>query len=247
MDLKERQQQRCRHPWEQARALFFQGVVRRHAAHAAQVVDVGAGDGWFAAELQRTTLPHATIICWDTNYTDDDLAVPLHDGITRRVSPPATAADLVLALDVVEHVADDRTFVGSTVHSVVSSRGVLIVSVPAHQWLFGRHDVALGHHRRYSLRQLTDVLSEHFDIVERGTLFTTLLAPRAAGVLLERRSTTAHEAVPESVWRHGPVLSALVTAVLRTDIAINRLFTRIGIRLPGLSVWAVCRPRSTAA
>lgn len=246
MDLKERQQQRCRHPWEQARALFFQRRVRRSAGGASQVIDVGAGDGWFASELHRTTLPHATIVCWDTNYSDDDLSAPLPDGIRRSAQSPATGADLVLALDVVEHVADDHDFVATTLRRLVSDDGVVIVSVPAHQWLFGRHDVALGHHRRYRLRGLTDLLSSQFDIVERGTLFTSLLGPRAFAVARERFSSPSGDLLPESHWTHGPALTALVTAALRVDIAVGAMFARVGLRLPGLSVWAVCRPRSTA-
>lgn len=207
---------------------------------------MGAGDSWFATELQRTTLTHATVVCWDTNYTNDDLATPLPDGITRTVLSPTPGADLVLALDVVEHVADDHEFVGM-LRSMANERGVVVVSVPAHQWLFGRHDVALGHHRRYSLSELRSLLSDAFDIVEYGTLFTSLLPPRALAVLLERRATAHDDVEPESHWTHGPVLTSLVTTALRVDMALGRLLARIGLRLPGLSVWAVCIPRGVTS
>lgn len=243
MDLRERHQHATRHPWETVRASFFQRLAAQYASSASSVIDVGSGDGWFAAELQRSTLPNATIVCWDTNYLPDDLTEPLPSGISRTVEQPGLRADLVLALDVIEHVADDQLFVGTTLRSVISDHGVLIASVPAHQWMFSRHDTALGHYRRYRLRQLTALLEPNFQVEVAGTLFTTLLAPRFAAVVLERLLRPSAPIAPESGWTRGSLVTSLVRLALVLDTRIASALARIGVRLPGLSVWAVCRPR----
>ena len=53
-----------------------------------------------------------------------------------------------------------------------------VISVPAYQWLFGHHDVQLGHYRRYTRRSLLAVLREHFEI-ERSRYYGASLIPIA--------------------------------------------------------------------
>jgi len=49
-------------------------------------------------------------------------------------------------------------------------------------------------------------------------------------------------AEPEALrWRHREFSARLVEALLRADQALSRFTSGIGIDLPGLSWWAVCR------
>jgi len=61
--------------------------------------------------------------------------------------------DLVVCFDVAEHVRRDYQLFLNLYHAL-NQGGYLAVTVPAHQWLFGAHDKALGHFRRYSKREL---------------------------------------------------------------------------------------------
>lgn len=61
--------------------------------------------------------------------------------------------DCVIATDVLEHIEDDRTAFAKMV-SLVKPGGLVLITVPAGQWLFGYHDVQLGHYRRYSRKTL---------------------------------------------------------------------------------------------
>ena len=144
------------------------------------MLDVGAGDGWFAGELGREA-EGAAIVCWDVNYRSADLAADLPAGVVRIAAEPEGTFDLVLLLDVVEHVEDDGGFLDRSIVPHLGPDGVLIVSVPAYQALFSAHDEALAHHRRYSPRQLRALLAPRFEIVARGGLFASLLPARAQG------------------------------------------------------------------
>lgn len=244
MDLRERRAQQHRHPWEAARAGFFRRLVRNHAERTpATVVDVGAGDGWFATQLRTDLEASASIVCWDAHYTADDLGAALPSGISRTTLPPSLEVDLVLALDVLEHVLDDHAFVAEQVKPLVARNGMLVVSVPAHPRLFTSHDTALGHHRRHTMRSLMALLEPHFQVVERGSLFTSLLLPRAVAAVIERIIPPKGVPAADSEWRHGRVLTAVVTAALAADGWLGQWCARLRIPLPGLSVWAVCRPK----
>jgi 2-polyprenyl-3-methyl-5-hydroxy-6-metoxy-1,4-benzoquinol methylase len=61
--------------------------------------------------------------------------------------------DCAVATDVLEHIEDDRTAFDRLVRQVRPG-GLVLVTVPAGNWLFGYHDEVLGHYRRYSPRSL---------------------------------------------------------------------------------------------
>jgi len=79
--------------------------------------------------------------------------------------------DLVTAFDVLEHLKDEKRVLGEW-GRVLCPGGLLFISVPAHQGLFGPHDRALGHFRRYNLRQLTKLLQTNgFHIIFSSYFF----------------------------------------------------------------------------
>jgi hypothetical protein len=247
VDLREREQHGQRHPWEVARARFFRRIVADACARPPRrVIDIGSGDSWFATELADDLPADAEVVCFDVHYTPADLAAPLPPRLRRTAAAPLDRpGDLVLALDVLEHIDDDVAFVREQLRPLVADDGVLVVSVPAHQRLFTSHDVALGHFRRHDARSLRVLLEPAFAVELEGSLFTTLLAPRAASALLERVRPPRGAAAVDSVWTHGPTLSRAITAVLSADAAVGRTLANRRFRTPGLSVWAVCTPKAS--
>jgi SAM-dependent methyltransferase len=231
-----------RHPWE-----VFRGVIADHVDRAAvtRVLDVGAGDGWFAHELLPDLPEQAQVVCWDINYRSSDLAVPAGERISRTARRPDGPFDLVLLLDVIEHVEDDDAFLADDVVPLLAAGARAVVSVPAYPSLYCEHDRMLEHHRRYRPADLRALLARHLRIVASGSLFTTLLAPRAVTVVMERAGRR-HEARGVGGWDGGAVLTTALTGVLDADAAVGRRLARQrlvpGARLPGLSTWAVVAP-----
>src|SRR5439155_683450 len=66
-------------------------------------------------------------------------------------------ADAVLLLDVLEHLDDDVAAL-VTARRALRPGGLLVITVPAYRWLWSGHDVALGHRRRYTARELSRVV-----------------------------------------------------------------------------------------
>lgn len=69
-------------------------------------------------------------------------------------------ADVVVALDVLEHFADDGAFVDKA-RALLAPRGKLVLKVPAQSALFGPMDEASGHYRRYDEETLSALLDAH--------------------------------------------------------------------------------------
>ena len=120
MDLKERPpgEDVRRHPWEIARARSYRRLIAAHA-------DVADGPPRARHRRRRRLVRHATsgatsrpaasIVCWDVNYRSEDLATPTGSGITRTAVQPDGPFDIVLALDVLEHIDDDEPFLADVI------------------------------------------------------------------------------------------------------------------------------------
>ncbi len=247
MDLREHRSTAQRHPWEVARFQFLAQVLRRRGllSQVHSVLDAGSGDAWFANCLLGLLDPTSRIDCWDTEYTADsigELSADLPHNITLSATRPTTEHDLVLLLDVLEHVDDDRAFLASLVAESVKPGGWVLFTVPAWQPLFSRHDQWLQHFRRYAPAQANAVLrGAGLNVVQSGGLFHSLLAPRILTLGLERMRPTTQPHKPTIAWTHGPLVTRAVQAALDVDNAVSHAAARAGLPLPGLSFWALCQ------
>jgi SAM-dependent methyltransferase len=104
----------------------------------------------------------------DVRYGRLPEEVPFEDG----------SFDLVAALDVLEHVDNDAASLAALVR-LAKPGGSIIVTVPAHQALWGSHDQRLHHRRRYGRAELREIARQSGAEIVFETAFNTLLAPIA--------------------------------------------------------------------
>ena len=143
-----------RHPWELARAAFFDRLILKVSSDKpVRVLDVGCGDAWFARQLLCRLAPESTVTGWDIAL-DEELLAEFSDGLPPAIeltrTDPQGVFDLILCMDVIEHVRDDVEFLSNLCQRFLSRGGQLLCTVPAWPALFSTHDVALKHFRRYT-------------------------------------------------------------------------------------------------
>lgn len=193
------------------------------------VLDIGAGSGFFAREwLTRGGAQRAT--CVDPNYpADRDEAVDGKPLLFRR-EVSATDADLLLLMDVLEHVDDDVALLGGYVR--MAPRGaVVLLTVPAFEWLWSGHDVYLGHRRRYTVARLEAAARAAGLTVDRACYGFAAVFPLAAALRLPgalRRGTTGQDPPPRcDMRRHGALANRVLDAACAAELPVfpfNRLF-----------------------
>lgn len=147
------------HWWFVVRRGIIADLLRRVVPAGGLVAEIGCGTGGNLRSLSRT---FRTVGC-DVSPTAVSLArelsgpIPVVEGdFADALAPWRERVDAVLLADVIEHVDDDREFL-RRVAGFVPSGGVVLITVPALPWLFGPHDRALGHRRRYTLPTLREV------------------------------------------------------------------------------------------
>jgi SAM-dependent methyltransferase len=99
---------------------------------------------------------------------------------------PDDSFDLLTALDVLEHIEDDRGALRE-VARVLRPGGIFLATVPAHGWMWGAQDEISHHFRRYSAGELKRKIPEAGLNLQRLTQFNTILFAPIAAVRLARR------------------------------------------------------------
>lgn len=251
--LEQRGHHGLRHPWELARLKFVSRILRRVAQPGSSVLDVGCGDGFVLDSVSRE-FGFTRAVGVDVNLAEDGredaTASPL-EFRTGLPSPANADFDLLLLLDVLEHVEHPVAFLTDLVREQLRDGAWALVTVPAFGALFSELDVELKHFRRYRRSLLVNQAQQSgLQIVDSGYFFASLLPARALKVLAERalpkRATTAKAAVGLGAWRGGPLLTSALAQALGADAQLCLALNQLGVRVPGLSAWLLCRYRSEA-
>jgi SAM-dependent methyltransferase len=198
-----------------------------------RILDVGAGSGFFSKMLlRRTTATSAT--CVDPGYPRDwSEAVDGKPLAFQRTSPVADA-DVVLLMDVLEHVDDDVGLLRE--YAATARPGTrFVVSVPAFGWLWSSHDEFLEHRRRYTLGQLLQVMSDAGLADATGFYFFGVLFPVVALQRLSRRWRPTAGAPASDLRRHHPMTNGVLNGICRAEAAIARHNRAFGLTAFGIA------------
>jgi 2-polyprenyl-3-methyl-5-hydroxy-6-metoxy-1,4-benzoquinol methylase len=169
MDLKEMTDNSNRHPWELSRAKAVSEILLHKNIHS--FADIGAGDAYFAKLLASNK---KVVYAIDNGYPNDREE---QDGVVllnSLDSLPDKSVDCCIMMDVLEHIEDDRAFLKQATNKL-RDNGVVMITVPAFQFLFSNHDVFVKHYRRYNSRQLKKLIKDCNLKIERMYYFYTLL------------------------------------------------------------------------
>ncbi|MGH6890388.1 MAG: class I SAM-dependent methyltransferase [Rhizomicrobium sp.] len=194
-----------------------------------RVLDIGAGSAIFSKHLLDRGAESA--LCVDQAYASERHETyngkPI--GFAREIAPGT--ADLVLLMDVLEHVDDDKALIRASLAGAAPGAHVLI-SVPAFQCLFSAHDRFLEHRRRYTAGLLdARVTSAGLEPISTRYFFATILPIVAAVRLFQRNGPPK-----SSLTVHPKLVNAALVLALRAELPLFR-YNRVG----GLSVFCLAR------
>lgn len=197
-----------------------------------RILDVGAGSGFFSRYLLSSTSSKESW-CVDTSYKadfDENHACKI---IHYRRSIGAVSVDLVLLMDVLEHVDDDVELLKKYVDKV--PRGCqFLISVPAFQFLWSGHDDFLDHKRRYTLNQLETTVREAGLNVKRGSYYFGGVFPIAALLRLAQTVGGRNTAARSQLSKHTPIVNGILKLICYAELPIMRLN-----RLAGLTAFCL--------
>ena len=223
--------------WHRARQTIVQTLLRRYAPRGARILDVGCGTGATSRSLREFGRVVGLDVGMDALRFAHGRGLPVAGSLAAPLAVRSDSADVVVALDVLEHLPDDRGAAREMLR-ILAPGGVLVVTVPAYQFLWSSHDVALGHQRRYRRAQLESVLRDSGLQIEICSYVMASVFPVAALVRLKDRFLPAKNTTAESGYVPTP---PLLNSILSHVVGLGGRVVQ-WTRLPfGLSVVAVAR------
>ena len=202
---------------------------------ADEVLDVGAGSGIFSRQLLDNNMCQSSV-CVDPGY--DKESKESHNGkpIKFVKSLDKTTQDLILMMDVLEHVPDDVALIKEYTDSMPAG-GKLLITVPAFQFMWSGHDVFLEHYRRYTIEMMEKAIVEAGLEPINSKYFFGSLFPAVAAVRLTKRALFDQDLEAKSELKIYPDwLNKTLVAI--HDVERMSLFNIN--KLLGLSVFCLC-------
>lgn len=136
-------------------------VYKHLPIRSGSLIDVGAGNGLLLKFFKQRGFTVEGIELEENQVhrmkNDPNLkGVKVSQGDITKLKGKSSY-NVVVASDVIEHIEDDQLAL-KRLFELVAPGGYLIITVPAHQHLFGIRDRKWGHYRRYDKRDLAQKL-----------------------------------------------------------------------------------------
>jgi 2-polyprenyl-3-methyl-5-hydroxy-6-metoxy-1,4-benzoquinol methylase len=146
------------------------------------LLDFGCGSGFFVNELA-----HAGFDSHGVDISEEAVRFGELQGIknlgvitSHKINYPDTIFDVVLSLDVLEHL-EDPSWALAEIERVLKPGGIFVVMVPAYMFLWGVQDEVAHHYRRYTKGMLLKEVEKSTSLsVVRSSYFNTFLFPPIA-------------------------------------------------------------------
>jgi SAM-dependent methyltransferase len=223
------------HWWYRARRDILARLIERALTlpKDARILEVGCGTGHNLPMLQRFGRVDATeidgfarvIASKRLGHAVRDAALPALNGVPDRTY------DLIAILDVLEHVEEDRAALASMARKLRPG-GRILVTVPAHPWMWSAHDEVNHHKRRYTKKTFRAAVEEAGLKVGLLTYFNSLLFPLAAAARLAGRAAKNKDS--DDSLPPAPVNKLFETIFRAEAYAIGRLPFPPGVSLAAI-------------
>ena len=207
-----------RHWWWRVREEILLRKISRILAKVTRprILDVGCGAALFFDALQQ--FGHVEGI-------ESDRAAVERSGRWRSrilvgelddAYEPAAPFDLILLLDVLEHVADPERLLRRA-GRILTPSGCILVTAPAFKWLWTAHDDMNHHVTRYTAHELRRTIERAGLVtIETSYMFQSLVIPK---LLVRAREALISRSAPVPSIPPAP-LNAAVQTWFRTEYSL---------------------------
>lgn len=169
-----------KHWWFRARTNIVKSQILKYKSEIERFLDIGCGSGFFMSKMINSADNIYGVEPIEYKYIKSQ---NIEKGTAEELPYMSNFFDVVTILDVLEHLNNPHIAV-SEIHRVLKKDGICLITVPALNWLYSKHDKENGHVKRYNMKDLKRLIdNEKFEILS-CSYFNTLLFPIEAPIRL---------------------------------------------------------------
>lgn len=190
-----------------------------------KILDLGCGEGNTIRSLARFNSDFLIVGCdiFVEGMELSNVNLPLFQGDASDNLFVEEQFDIVLLLDVIEHVPDDQKLLNAA-HKLLKKNGLLIVMVPAGLYLWSKFDIISGHFRRYTKKSLLSSINKSSFHVNYITYFMSLILPvyLARALIYRKKAQTDSNAIQKQNLRLNSFVNTTLLKICQIESFILR-------------------------
>lgn len=220
------------HFWMNARKDLIKSVFDRYVSSNEKIIEIGAGTGNVTRHLIEKGYKNFSV--GEVHLSGLEYAKSY--GVKERYQFDLTMApfkehfDVVCMFDVLEHI-DAEVEAIRNIHKMLKVKGRVIVTVPAHNWLWNKQDSIASHRRRYERDQLKKLFETNgFKVLKATAFFVSILPLLYLRTIFDKDDGVVKENDLKDRFKINPIINNILKLVLNME---NRLLAHSSLRWGG--------------
>ncbi len=211
--------------WFRSRNQVILWAIKKYYPDFHSLLEIGCGTGYVlsgvAKKFPYKNLHGSEIFTEGLRFSSTRLPSVNFVQMDARCIPYVNEFDIIGVFDVLEHIEEDEQVLAQ-IYSALKPRGVMLLTVPQHPWLWSETDKRACHVRRYIATDLIVKIEAAGFQVLRSTSFVTVLLPAMIVSRFFKRKTEAEEEARAEL-AISPWLNSLFSSLLRIELAGIRM------------------------
>ena len=207
-------------------------TIKKNLPSDGIILEIGSSSGFLLQDMKKT-FPETFVIGSDCipepleKIARKHPDVPLIQFDLVNCPLPDNCVDVVVALNVLEHIEDDRAAL-KQLHRILKPGGHAILEVPANQDLYDFYDKQLKHFRRYSLNELSDKSERAGFVLKNASHLGFFVYPVFRFMKLrnkekmKRINVQSVDSMKQMIHLGGPVMNTALYATMRFELILGK-------------------------
>jgi SAM-dependent methyltransferase len=224
------------HFWMRWRFDILRRQMRRFEITPGRAMEIGCGHGVLRQQMEdlfKVPVDGCDLNQHALRMAPTGLGRLLVYNILDRLPEMCGAYDMVLLMDVIEHLDDDLGFLQASLQHLKPG-GIVAINVPAHMALYSKYDRVAGHKRRYNSQRIHSLFGKSnvtaLTVVNWGFPMVPLLVVRklALKFVSEERTIGAGFVPPGRVMKAALGLLQGIETRIPVDVPIGTSIMALG-------------------
>ena len=217
--------------WFRSRNKLLMWAIENYCPNFQSMLEIGCGTGYVLSGISKkfpcSTFLGSEIFIAGLGFAAERLPSAKFMQMDARNIPFESEFDVIGAFDVLEHIKQDEEVLAQ-VFKALKPKGLMLITVPQHAWLWSPVDEYAFHERRYAASDLHQKIeAAGFRVIRSTSLVTTLLPAMMISRFLQKKvSDKKFDATAE--LKISPWLNALFSRMLGSE----RALIKWGFNLP---------------